>query len=51
MDTVKTLSAGVGGVSIWWIDFIHPVVQLAISVATLVYIIVKIKYEIKKATK
>jgi hypothetical protein len=48
MDTVKTLSAGVGGVSIWWIDLIHPMVQLAVSLATLVYIIVKIKNEISK---
>tara|TARA_R100001244_G_scaffold112979_1_gene83632 strand:+ start:110 stop:262 length:153 start_codon:yes stop_codon:yes gene_type:complete len=48
MDTVKTLSAGVGGVTIWWIDLIHPMVQLAVSLATLVYIIVKIKNEISK---
>ena len=48
MDTVKTLSAGVGGVSIWWIDLIHPIIQLVVSLATLVYIIVKIKNEISK---
>ncbi len=48
MDTVKTISVGIGGVSIWWIDLIHPMVQLAVSLATLVYIIVKIKNEISK---
>tara|TARA_R110002020_G_scaffold175921_2_gene367915 strand:+ start:1358 stop:1510 length:153 start_codon:yes stop_codon:yes gene_type:complete len=48
MDTVKTLSAGVGGVSIWWIDLIHPMLQLAVSMATLVYIIIKTKNEFSK---
>lgn len=51
MDTLKTLSAGVGGVTVWWIDMIHPIVQLAVSLATLVYIIVKIKNELNKKEK
>ena len=47
IDSIKTVSAGFGGVGIWWVDGLSVVVQLCISLATLVYIIVKIRKELK----
>ena len=47
IDSVKTISAGMGGVGIWWIDGLSPLIQLCVSLATLVYIIIKIKKELK----
>ena len=48
MDSVKTIVAGVGGVSIWLVDWFAPLIQALISIATLIYIIVKTHNEIKK---
>ena len=45
IDSIKTVVVGVSGVGIWWIDMIHPVLQLFISIATLIYIILKIRRE------
>ena len=47
IDSIKTVSAGVGGIGIWWIDTVHPIIQLCIALATLIYIIAKIKREVK----
>ena len=47
IDSVKTISAGMGGVGIWWIDGIAPIVQLLISLFTLMYIYLKVKKELK----
>jgi hypothetical protein len=48
MDSVKTIVAGVGGVSIWLVDWFAPLIQALISIATLIYVLAKIKNEVKK---
>ena len=45
LDSIKTVGVGASGVGIWWIDMIHPILQLFISIATLVYILIKIRKE------
>jgi len=41
IDTLKTVSNGIVGVGVWWIN-LPVILQMCVSVATLVYIIVKI---------
>ena len=48
VDSVKTIDAGVGGVSIWLVDWFAPLIQALISIATLIYVLAKIKNEVKK---
>ena len=47
IDTLKTTGAGMGG---WWLSisgWLPGVVSLSVGIATLVYLIVKIKKELK----
>ena len=47
VDTLKTTGTGVGG---WWLSisgWLPEVVSLCVGIATLVYLIVKIKKELK----
>jgi hypothetical protein len=47
IDTLKTTGAGLGGfwISLW--EWLPEVVSLAVGIATLVYLIVKIRKELK----
>ena len=47
IDSLKTISNGVVGVGVWWLN-LPMVLQMCVSVATLVYILVKIRNEIRK---
>lgn len=47
-DTLKAVGNGTIGVSIWWVN-LPMIVQMMVSIATLVYIIIKIIKEIKGA--
>jgi len=47
IDTLKTVGNGVVGVGVWWVN-LPMILQMCVSVATLVYIILKIKNEIQK---
>jgi len=44
-DTLKAVGNGTLGVSVWWVN-LPMIVQLMVSIATLVYIIIKIKKEL-----
>ena len=47
IDTLKTEGIGIGG---WWLSisgWLPEVVSLAVGIATLVYLIVKIRKELK----
>ena len=47
IDTLKTTGAGVSG---WWLSvsgWLPEVVSLSVGIATLVYLIIKIKKELK----
>ena len=41
MDTLKTLSVGVGGVSVTWMEWIPWSVRVAVGLASLVYMFYK----------
>ena len=46
-DTLKTTCAGMGG---WWLSisgWLPEVVSISVGIATLVYLIIKIKKELK----
>jgi|TARA_R100001530_G_scaffold3566_7_gene5217 hypothetical protein len=47
LDSLKTITAGMGGVGVWWIDGISPIIQLLISLFTLAYICLKVMKELK----
>ena len=47
IDSVKTIANGVVGVGVWWLN-LPMILQMCVSVATLVYILVKIRNEIRK---
>ena len=47
LDTLKTTGTGVGG---WWLSisgWLPEVISLGVGVATLIYLIIKIKKELK----
>ena len=46
IDSLKTISNGVVGVGVRWLN-LPMVLQMCVSVATLIYIIVKIRNELQ----
>ena len=47
LDTLKTTGTGMGG---WWLSisgWLPEVVSLSVGIATLIYLIIKIKKELK----
>ena len=48
VDSTKAVLNGVVGVGVWWVN-LPMMLQIAVSVATLVYLIIKIKNEIKRS--
>ena len=48
LDSLKTVTAGAGGVTITWLEFLPMMVRVAVGIATFVYICVKIYKEIKR---
>ena len=48
MDTLKTLSVAVGGVSITWMDWIPLTIRVAVGCASLMYMFYKALNEKKK---
>ena len=47
-DTLKAVVNGTIGVSVWWVN-LPMIIQTMVSVATLIYIIIKITKEVKGA--
>jgi len=48
LDSTKVILNGSLGVGVWWVN-LPMVLQMAVSIATLVYLIIKIKNEIKRS--
>jgi len=48
LDSTKAIMNGVVGVGVWWVN-LPMVLQMAVSLATLIYLIIKIKNEIKRS--
>tara|TARA_Y100000361_G_C11090364_1_gene306097 strand:- start:707 stop:856 length:150 start_codon:yes stop_codon:yes gene_type:complete len=46
LDSTKVVLNGSLGVGVWWVN-LPMVLQMAVSIATLVYLIIKIKKELK----
>tara|TARA_R100000742_G_C4275442_1_gene95910 strand:- start:1035 stop:1178 length:144 start_codon:yes stop_codon:yes gene_type:complete len=46
IDSTKVIINGSLGVGVWWVN-LPMVLQMAVSIATLIYLIIKIKKEIK----
>ena len=46
IDTTKAVANGIVGVSVWWVN-LPMTLQMAVSLATLIYLIIKIKNELK----
>ena len=48
VDSLKTTAASVTGISVTWIEWLPVVVRVAVGLASLVYLFVKIHNELKK---
>ena len=48
VDTLKTASVGAGGFMVQFISMVPEMVKVAVGVATLIYMILKIKKELVK---
>ena len=48
VDSTKAVLNGVVGVGVWWVN-LPMLLQMAVSVATLVYLIIKTKNEITRS--
>ena len=46
IDSLKTIGIGVVGGGVWWLN-LPMILQMLVSLATLVYIIIKIKKELQ----
>ena len=46
IDSLKTIGNGIVGVGVWWLN-LPMILQMLVSIATLVYIIIKIKKELQ----
>ena len=46
VDSTKAILNGAVGVGVWWTN-LPMILQMAVSIATLVYLIIKIKKELK----
>ena len=50
IDTLKTLGAGACGMGVTWVEWLPPIVRVAVGIATFVYICVK-TYKMVKETQ
>jgi hypothetical protein len=48
IDSIKILTAGAGGITITWIEWLPVAVRAAVGIATFVYICVKTYKELKR---
>ncbi len=46
VDSTKAILNGAVGVGVWWTN-LPMILQMAVSIATLIYLIIKIKKELK----
>jgi len=48
IDSLKTTFVGLTGMSVTWLEWMPIVVRILVGLATFIYLIVKIKNELKK---
>ena len=48
MDALKTMGVGMTGKGVTWIEWLPVVVRVAVGIASLVYLFIKIHNELKK---
>ena len=48
VDSLKTVAAGAGGVTVTWLEWLPVAVRVLVGLATFVYICVKIYKQIKE---
>ena len=48
VDSLKTVAVSVTGIGVTWIEWLPVVVRVAVGVASLIYLFVKIHNELKK---
>jgi hypothetical protein len=48
IDSLKTVAAGAGGITITWIEWLPIAVRIAVGIATFAYICVKVYKETKR---
>ena len=48
MDILKTMGVSLTGIGVTWIDWLPVAVRVAVGVASLVYVFLKIHNELKK---
>ena len=48
IDSLKTVAAGAGGITVTWIEWLPIAVRIAVGIATFAYVCVKIYKETKR---
>ncbi len=48
IDSIKPLLAGVGGVTVTWLEWLPIVIRVLVGLATFIYICVRIYKELKR---
>ena len=48
MDALKTMAVSVTGIGVTWIEWLPVAVRVAVGIASLVYLFLKIHNELKK---
>ena len=48
IDSIKPLLAGVGGVTVTWLEWLPSVIRVLVGLATFIYICVRIYKELKR---
>ena len=48
MDALKTMGVGMTAMGVTWIEWLPVVVRVAVGIASLVYLFIKIHNELKK---
>tara|TARA_Y100001963_G_C6576800_1_gene351478 strand:- start:465 stop:614 length:150 start_codon:yes stop_codon:yes gene_type:complete len=48
IDTLKTSGLGLSAVMVCWLELIPPILSALTALATLIYMVLKIKNEVKK---
>ena len=47
LDTLKTAGVGIAGSSLHWTEYVPPIFSALAALATLIYMLIKIKKEVK----
>ena len=45
-DSLKTVLAGTGGISIWWMEFMPDILKYITAILVIIHLIIKIRKDI-----